>query len=700
MSSTLSAALNPSSVAIVGASDNPNKVGGRPLLYLSRFGFKGRVYPINPTKDRVQGFRSYADLASLPEAPDLAIIATPGESVSQAVDACAARGVKVTIVMSSGYGETSDPRAIATEKAMVARARAAGMRLVGPNCQGLANFGTGAVASFSTMFLETQPQDGPVAIISQSGMMSVVPYGLLRARGIGVRHSHATGNEADVSLPELASAVLQDPEVKLLLLYIESIRNAPLLADAAALARQRDVPIVAVKTGRTARGQMAARSHTGALANEDRTVDAFFARHGIWRVDDIHQLVSATELYLKGWRPTRRKLAVVSNSGASCVLAADTAQHLGLDLATLSPATIQALAAQLPSFATATNPIDTTAALLTDSRLFGRILSVLAGEVEIDLVLVAIPVAGAGYDVPMFARDAADFMSRSGKAVVVAAPQDSVAAPFRAAGVPAFGNQTEAMAALAQIARHAELMRHPMPVVRTTPRASVPPGESQFLDEAQSLAFLRAQGLPTVAYRVCRTVGDARDAARYFGTAVAVKGCASAIPHKSEHGLVALNVRGEDEAAAAFVRLEEALASRKVDGHVLVAPMARGARELMLGVRIDPQFGPVVMVGDGGKYVEVLHDVELLIPPVTPEEARAAVLRLRIAPLFAGVRGEPALDLDAVCAAVVRLGEGAIACGDEVASIDLNPVLVGATGEGIVIVDALVERNIRATVTQ
>jgi acyl-CoA synthetase (NDP forming) len=700
MIDTLAPALAPASVAIIGASDNPNKVGGRPLLYLSRFGFSGRIYPINPMRDVVQGFRSYADLASLPEPPDLAIIATPGDAVAQAVDDCAERGVKVAIIMSSGYGETADPQAIAAEKAMVVRARAAGMRLVGPNCQGLANFGTGTIASFSTMFVETEPQDGPVAIISQSGMMSTVPYGLLRARGIGVRHSHATGNESDVSLPELAMAVLRDPEVKLLLLYIESIRNPRMLADAAALARERDVPIVAVKTGRTARGQMAARSHTGALANEDRTVDAFFARHGIWRVDDIHQLVSATELYLKGWRPAGRRLVVVSNSGASCVLAADAAHDLGLELATLSPGTLQHVAAQLPSFATSTNPIDTTAALLTDSRLFGRILTALEAETGVDLFLVAIPVAGTGYDVPMFARDAAAFLSRTGKAVAVAAPQESVAAAFRAAGVPAFANQTEALAALAQLAAHAELVRMPVPQVRTAESAGVPDGDAQFLDEAQSLDFLRRAGLPTVACRLCRTDAEARQAACDLGVPLAVKACASAVPHKSEHGLVMLNVVGEEAVAAAFDRLKNAMAALQVDGHVLVAPMAQGVRELMLGVRIDPQFGPVVMVGDGGKYVEVVNDVQLLIPPIEPDAARAAIRRLRIGPLFGGVRGERPLDIEALSSVLVRLGDLALACGDDIASIDLNPVLVGHDGDGVVIVDALVERSVRTMVTQ
>jgi acyl-CoA synthetase (NDP forming) len=696
----LAAALNPSSVAIVGASDNPNKVGGRPLLYLSRFGFKGRIYPINPTRDSVQGFRSYPDLASLPEAPDLAIIATPGELVRSALDECANAGVRVTIVMSSGYGETADPLAISAERAMVARARSAGMRLVGPNSQGLANFGTGVVASFSTMFLEVPPMDGPVAIISQSGMMSTVPYGLLRGKGLGVRHSHATGNESDVTLPELAIAVLQDPAVKLLLLYIESVRNADLLAEAAVVARRRGVPIVAVKTGRTVRGQQAARSHTGALANDDRTVDAFFTRHGIWRVNDIHELVSASELYLKGWRPTHRKLVVVSNSGASCVMAADSAQQLGIELATLSNATVATLAALLPPFATATNPIDITAALLTDSRLFGRILSVLAQDSEADLYLVAIPVAGAGYDVPMFVRDTADFMARTGKAVVVAAPQESVAAQFRAAGVPSFANQTEAIAALAQIARHTELMQQSNATPGERTAIAVPGGAAQFLDEAESLAWLHAHGMPTVAHRLCRSVADAQDAQREFGGPVVIKGCAHAVPHKSEHGLVTLNVCGAHEIAAAYVRLRETLDQLGVEGQILVAPMIAGRMEVLLGAKIDPLFGPVVIVGDGGKYVEVYGDVQLLIPPVTFEHVRDAVMRLRIAPFFEGVRGEPELDLEALCVAAVRLSEIMASSGDQITSIDLNPVMVGVKGEGVTIVDALVERNLRPLVAR
>jgi acyl-CoA synthetase (NDP forming) len=300
----------------------------------------------------------------------------------------------------------------------------------------------------------------------------------------------------------------------------------------------------------------------------------------------------------------------------------------------------------------------------------------------------------------MFARDAAAFIERTGKPLVVAAPQESVAAIFRAAGVPAFANQTEAMAALAQLAGHAALMRRPVATASRVASVSVPDGDSRFVDEASSLGFLQGHGLPTVAYRLCRTALEAEEAMRHFASPVAVKGCSSAVPHKSEHGLVALNVTEPAAAAAAFERLMATLAALNApDRQVIVAPMVRGWRELMLGVRIDPQFGPVVLVGDGGKHVEVLQDIQLLIPPLSLEDARQAVGRLRIAPLFAGVRGEPALDAEALGRAMVRLGDVALACADEIASIDLNPVLIGSVGEGIVIVDAVVERNVRAAVT-
>ncbi|MBN8974600.1 MAG: CoA-binding protein, partial [Rhizobiales bacterium] len=456
--SRLKAALDPRSVAIIGASENHNKVGGRPVHYLDKFGFKGKIFPINPTRPEVQGHKCYPSLADLPEAPEMVIVAVAGDNAIGAVEDCAARGVKVAVVMASGFGEVDAVAGKAKERHMVEVARKAGMRIVGPNSQGLANFGTGAIASFSTMFMDMDRAEGHVAMLSQSGALSTVPVGFLRQKGIGVRHTHATGNDADITVGELAIAVAEDPEVKLLLLYLESIPDKTYLEELAAVALDRDLPIIALKSGRTEAGRQAAQSHTGALANEDRVVDAFFEHHGIWRAPDMRGLVEATELYLKGWKPKGRRLVAISNSGAVCVMTADAATSAGMPMAKLAPETDKKLKGILPTFATTTNPIDLTAALLSNSRLFGDILPVIAEDPAADAFLIGVPVAGQGYDVPAFARDAAAFGKQTGKPLVVAATQKSVADEFAAEGITVFPTEVEGVAALNQFLSHHELM--------------------------------------------------------------------------------------------------------------------------------------------------------------------------------------------------------------------------------------------------
>ena len=261
--STLRAALDPRSIAVIGASDNPHKVGGRPILFMKRYGYRGALYPINPGRSEVQGLKAYPDLAALPEAPELVVVAVAGDDAVRAVETCAARGVKVCVVMTSGFGEIGG-EGLRAQQRMAGVARAAGMRLVGPNCQGLANFATGTVANFSTVFHEMEARDGPVAIISQSGACSQAIYVLARQRGLDVRHVHATGNEADVTVADLAAEIVREEGVRLVLLYMEAIQNPATLAAAAEFARARDLPIVAVKAGRTDSGRRAASSHTPA----------------------------------------------------------------------------------------------------------------------------------------------------------------------------------------------------------------------------------------------------------------------------------------------------------------------------------------------------------------------------------------------------------------------------------------------------
>ena len=693
MDDRLSAALAPQSIAVIGASDNPEKIGGRPIKYMLRAGYKGRLYPINPNRPEIQGLKAYPDVASLPEAPDLAIVAVPGMGAVEAVAACAKRGVKVAVVVTSGFGEIGKAGKRAQDE-MVRTARAAGMRIVGPNTQGIANFATGALATFSTILSEVEPMDGPVGIVSQSGAMSVVPYAFLRKQGIGVRHTHATGNESDLTVADFALAVALDPDVKLLLLYLEAIADPERLAKAARVARERGLPVIALKAGVSVRGAAAASSHTGALATEDRVVDAFFRQHGIWRVPDIRSLVNAADLYLKGWKPRGKRLVAVSNSGASCVMAADAAEKHGLVLAQFDEPTRAELRAVLPEFGASGNPIDLTAALLSNNAMFSDLLPVLAKRDAADAVFISLAASGLGYDVPRFVSDCAAFVAQTGRPLAVAAPLETTVQQFRAAGLAAFAHDIDALSALAQFTHHSELMRRPEAQPIAFPAVTLPKSAGRFLSEADSLALLAEYGFPAVPFRLCRTGQEALAAFEALGAPVAVKACSAEIPHKSEHGLVLLNRRTAADTAAAFEEIEARLVAMKVaDGAVIVAAMRPALHEFVVGARLDPRFGTLVMLGDGGKYVEALPDIVLLRYPFTEGDVMERLHTLRIAPLYAGVRGEPPLALGALAKLAVRLGALVAGAGGAIASLDLNPVMVGATDEDTVIVDALLERS-------
>jgi len=458
------------------------------------------------------------------------------------------------------------------------------------------------------------------------------------------------------------------------------------LAEAAALARSRAVPIVALKAGRTASGQRAASSHTGALATEDRLIDAFFERHGIWRAADPKELVAAGVLYVRGRAARGKRMVVVSNSGASCVMAADYADERNIPLADLSFGAREKLKTILPGFAALENPLDITGALLGRPDLFGAVLPIVGDDAQSDLVMVALPVAGAGYDVPRFSSDLKEFEDRYGHAVAVAAPQESVRAPFEAAGIAAFEHEREAMDALVQFAEHGARMAQPA----RAPSALLQVAEkTRFLNEIDSLALVRSAALPVIEHRLCRNVDDVRGAAAALGPAIVMKGCSPDIAHKSDHGLVSID---PPDPAAEYQRQLTQIKKlgARFDG-VIVARRAPKGRELALGARLDPQFGPVVLVGDGGIYLEALKDFRLLLPPFGADEVLAKLGELRVAPLLGSQRGQAARDVQAFAAMAVRLGEAMLAWQGAVASVDINPVVVFETGAGALAVDALLE---------
>ncbi|MCK9507497.1 MAG: acetate--CoA ligase family protein [Pigmentiphaga sp.] len=684
------AALAPRSIAIVGASDNPEKIGGRPIKYMLKHGYNGRIYPINPQRSHVQSLPAWPNLDAVDQTIDMVLVCVGGEDAVQAVRDSARLGVRICVIISSGFAETGD-QGRAAQTRMLEAAASTGMRLLGPNTQGLANFQNGAIATFATLLSEIPPQDGQVAIISQSGAMSMVPYAHLRAAGMGVRYSIATGNECDLNVADFTEAVLTDPDVRLILLYMEHLADPATLAQAAAVAATRHIPILALKAGVSDQGQQAAQSHTGALTTEDRVLDTWFRQHGILRVPDARSLVQGARLLLRHGSLRGRRLTILSNSGAACVMGADAADRNGLEVVALPQELRARIDAVLPSFASSMNPIDLTAALLGNSHLLGQVLTVLASAPVSDALFITLPMSGKGYDTEQFARDAAAYTRDTGVPVVIGCPLLESRQTFERAGLVCFEHDDDALAALGQLARisswRAAVPRH---VPRRTP-ATVVPSRAGFLSEADSLELIEAVGIRTAPWRLCLNEDSMAATLSSLPRPWVVKACSAQIPHKSDYGLVHLGVQDDHQALALFPALRQRVndLQKPFDG-VIVASMVKTQREFMIGARWDPQFGCVLIAGDGGKYIEAMPDVVTLIYPFDAAYAQSRLQELRIAPLFEGTRGDPPLPLRELAQAMVRLAAWLDAHAGAVASVDINPLIASRDGR-LYAADALVD---------
>jgi acyl-CoA synthetase (NDP forming) len=695
----LHALFHPRAIAVVGASDDPVKIGGRPLSFLLRHRWDGRVYPVNPARGTVQGLPAYPSLAAIPEPVDLAIVVVPAERVLEALEQAADKGARAAIVFSSGFAEVGEAGRRAQLR-IRELARRTGLRVVGPNCQGFAHLPSRLIATFASPFLDERLATGPIAMVSQSGAMAGMLYEMARAAGLGFNYWVSTGNEADVQAAEVLGEVVEDPETRVALCYLEDVKDAGLLREALARAHRRGVAVFVLKSGRSAAGRRAASSHTGALAGEDAVYDAVFREWGAIRAADAADLLRLPQAFLY-YREAGPRVAILSNSGGLGVLSVDLCVELGLTPAEFAPETTRGLRAALPDFAAAANPVDLTAQLLTDPGMLMRVLPLLEADPGVDIILFQIALFGAATDVERVAREIASVARATRKVVAASCPQRWVVNLFRRAGVLAFDDGTTALRSLACLVEAAR--RRPRWLERTTaapPAPTAPPAMAAarvstegFLSEWESRRLLEPFGLPLVESALVASSEQAVGAAEKLGYPVVIKVCSADLPHKSDVGGVALGL-GDAAAVAEACRRLEADVKRRAPGArlagLLVQRQASGSLELALGVKADPVFGPVVMVGAGGVLVEVLRDFRLLLPPIDARAAEEALRALRIGPLWDGVRGRAPLDLPAAVDLLMRLGEAAHALAHRVSEIDLNPVLVGSRGEGAVVLDALV----------
>jgi acyl-CoA synthetase (NDP forming) len=698
----LRALLAPRAIAVLGASDDPVKIGGRPLAFLLRYRYAGNVYPVNPSRRTVQGVPAFASITEVPAPVDLAVVVVPAEAVEPALEASAAHGVRAAIVFSSGFAELGAAGREAQAR-LTALARRTGLRIVGPNCQGLAHLPTRLMATFASGFLDEPLCIGPIAMVSQSGAMAGMLYELARTQGLGLNYWVSTGNEADVQAADILGEVVADGDTRVACCYLEDVKDAGRFREALARAHDHGVAVFVLKSGRSAQGRRAAASHTGSLAGEDAVYDAVFRDWGALRAADPADLLRLPQAFLR-YREAGPRVAILSNSGGLGVLSVDLCVDLGLVPAEFSAETTAGLRAALPDFAAAQNPVDLTAQILTDPGMLMRVLPLLEADPGVDMIVYQVALVGSATDAARFARDVGRVAASTHKVVAMSCPQPHVVALFREAGVLAFDDSTVALrslACLADVTRRRPRWRARLAAAAAAPTPTVAPPRAEaarvsadgFLSEWESRRRLEPFGLPLVASRLAADPDAAAAAADTLGYPVVVKICSADLPHKSDVGGVALDLGDREAVREASRRILDAVTAcaprARLDG-LLVQRQAKGALELALGVKRDPVFGPVVMVAAGGVLVETLRDLRLLVPPIDMEAAEEALRALRIAALWDGVRGRPPLDLAAAAELLVRLGEAAralVAAG--VTEMDLNPVSVGARGAGAHVLDAL-----------
>lgn len=683
------ALLSPRSVALFGASDDPAKTAGRPLKFLRAAGYRGTIYPINPNRDTVQGETAYPSLASLPQVPDQVFVLTPTDTVLDAVRESARLGVKVVTILASGFAE-SGPEGAAREAELRALSRQTGIRVLGPSSLGVIHPQAGVMLTANAAFAEPELPQGRVFVASHSGSMigSLVSRG--KARGVGFAGLVSVGGEADLSIGEICLATLDDPAIEGYLLFLESLRHGDKLRAFAIEAARRGKPVIAYKLGRSAVAAEMAATHTGALAGEDDIADAFLKDLGIARVGVLEALLEAFPLARRiplaqpGGQPRvpPRRVGVVTTTGGGAAMVVDQLGIRDVAVEPASPATLDRLAAA----GIAVSPgrvLDLTLAG-TNYKVMKTALDIMFEAPEFDIVLAVVG-SSARFQPQLAVKpiiDSADSAKPLAAMLVPDAPE--ALAALTAAGVPCFRSPEPCADAIAAVL--ARRTPGTQPAARLT--GERPP---RALSEAQAYAVLEQLGMP-YAPAITLPIGGPIPALP-FDYPVVAKVCSPEIPHKTEVGGVVLGIRDAGQLNSALATLKTNLAERAPTvrcDEVLVQPMTRGLTEVLVGYRIDPDAGPIVMLAAGGIWAEVARDRSIRLAPVTVDVAREMIAEVKALKTVGGLRGRTRGDLDALARAVSALSQLAVRPELGIAEAEVNPMMVLPEGQGVLAVDALV----------
>jgi acyl-CoA synthetase (NDP forming) len=687
----IDALIAPRSIAIVGASDDAERIGGRPLASLLRFAYPGTIYPINPNRRTVQGVPAFASIADVPGPVDCAILCVPASAVSAAAQACADKGVRSLVVFSAGFAEMGG-EGVRQQQFLTDLARRSGMRILGPNCMGMFNSNAAAYLTFTAVVQNIRPTNGRMALVSQSGGYASAVLKLAAARNLHFAAWITTGNECDLEVGELIEALAPRPEVEGIVVYVEGVRDGPAFLRGLAAAQAHRKPVLLMKVGRTEAGAHAAASHTASIAGADWVYDAVLRQFGVHRVRSTEELIDVA-VALDSGQPLRgARLGVVTTSGGIGAQIADLASDAGLEMPQMNEDAQSRIRALAPN-GSAGNPVDVTGQIINDVGLLASCLDVMLRSGEYDAIYVYLGlIAGSPTLGAALLTTLCEVRGRHPDQLImisiIAGPE--IVRSYEEAGFLVSEDPSRAVQALAALTRLRAVRALPQAVAVDSKHPRLPAGRRY--NELEAKQVFADIGIP--APRELLLTEALQPGPMEYP--VALKVVSSDIQHKTEVGGVALGLPDEHALRAALETMRSSVAERapqaRVDGY-LVSPMVQGGVECLLGCHNDPVFGPVVLIGLGGVAVEIFKDVACRLAPVCIEQAHQMIREIRSFPLLSGYRGRPPADLDALARAIASFSQLAAANADRLVAAEINPLLVFPQSRGVLALDAVLETN-------
>ncbi|MHB1126912.1 MAG: acetate--CoA ligase family protein [Bacillota bacterium] len=695
--------FEPQSIAVIGASPNYMKPSGQPVSSLVESGYAGAIYPVNPNYEEIKGLKCYPDLTSIPGEVDMAIIAVGAALTLDALRSCMDKGVKGAVVLTSGFGEVGG-EGTEMQKEMTRIAQESGMRICGPNCMGIFSYPNRLMAGFAlTELAHNKLIPEFLGFVTQSGGFGHSIYDLCREVGIGFTHFVSTGNEADVEFSEYLAYIAQDNITKVIGGYLEGVKDGRKLLQAAELAMQAGKPVALIKTGRYPGAARAAASHTGSMVGSDRVYSAFFKQKGIVRLESVEEAMVFYSLMATGKLPMGKRVGVISASGGGGVLLADKCEGVGLTVTPFTADTVAKLVSVLPSFAGTSNPVDITSAMMTQPGLFRICVDIVTNDPNVDSLVMFY----MGREEDDLHDELADICAKSSKPIVAVTwgPDDETHAVYKQLTkrkIPVSRQVDTGVRALASVAEYAGKLAAFRSRVVEPPIVSADAKEKvekiiagftagQKLTEYQSKKILAAYGIPVTREELATTPDEAVRIAGSIGYPVVAKIESPDILHKTDAGGVKLNLDGEDKVRAAYAEITTNARNYKADADirgVLIQEMVPGGTEVIVGMATDLAFGPTVLFGLGGIFVEALEDVSIKVAPLSRADAQEMLEEIRGRKVLDGLRGKPPADKQAIVDTILRISQ-LVMDFPQLAELDINPLLVFADGQGAKAADAL-----------